>query len=213
MSDQITVALEPRTMLGKRVRRLRRSGIIPANIYGRDRASRAVQLDAKEAQRLLASHAGSSVLRLLLDGAEEAAVIRHVEHQPKSGIIQHIDFMHIELTVSMHARVPIRLVGEAPAVRVHGGTVLHLLDAVEVECLPGDLPSTLDLDITVMDDVDAALHASDLTLPHGVRLLTRPDDVLVKVAPPRTEEAAAPTPLEATPAAVPETSAESTTEE
>ena len=208
MAEQVTVALQPRTTLGKAVRRLRRAGIIPANVYGRSRPSRAVQLDAKEAKLLLATHGGASVLRLRLDGAEEAAVIRDVKHEPKTGKIQHIDFMHVELNVAMHARVPVRLVGEAPAVRIHGGTVLHLVDAVEVECFPADLPAALELDISQLESLDAVLHASDLSLPHGVHLLTRPDEVLVKVAAPRTEEEAAPTPIEETPAAVPEPVAE-----
>lgn len=212
MADQITVALQPRTMLGKRVRRLRHEGIVPANIYGHDRPSRAVQLDAKEAKRLLTHHGGSSVLLLRLEGGDESAVIRHVAREPKSGAIQHIDFMHIELTVTMHARVPVHLTGEAPAVRIHGGTVLHLVDAVEVECLPADLPAALELDISGLDTLDAVLHASDLQLADNVRLLTKPDEVLVKVASPRVEEAAAPTPLEATPAATPQAGSETAEE-
>jgi large subunit ribosomal protein L25 len=207
MAEQVTVLLQPRTTLGKAVRRLRHDGIIPANIYGRSRASRAVQLDAKEAQRVLASHGGASVLRLRLDGAEQSAVIRHVKREPKSGKIQHIDFMHVDLSVTMHAHVSVRLVGEAPAVRIHGGTVLHLVDAVEVECLPADLPSALELDISHLEALDSVLHAGNLSLPLGVRLLTLPDEVLVKVASPRVEEGAAPTPIEETPSAVPEPAA------
>jgi large subunit ribosomal protein L25 len=207
MAEQDTVLLQPRTTLGKAVRRLRRDGIIPANIYGRSRDSRAVQLDAKEAQRLLASHRGASVLRLRVDDAEEAAVIRHVKHEPKSGRIQHIDFMHVDLSVTMRARVPVRLVGEAPAVRIHGGTVLHLVDAVEVECLPADLPPALELDISHLEALDSVLYAGNLTLPLGVQLLTSPDEVLVKIAAPRVEEGVAPTPIEETPAAVPEPAA------
>ena len=190
MAEQISVPLQPRTTTGKKVRRLRRDGIIPANIYGHDRASRAVQLDDKEAQRLLATHAGSSVLRLKLNGAEEAAVIRAVKHEPKSGKIEHIDFMHIELDQLMRARVPVHLHGEAPAVRLLGGTLLHLVDAVEVECLPGNLPPALELDITRLEALDSALHVADVQLPRDVRLLTRPEEVVVKVEPPRVEEEA-----------------------
>jgi large subunit ribosomal protein L25 len=213
MAEQVTVAVQPRTTTGKRVRRLRHEGIIPANIYGHNRASRAVQLDAKEAERLLASHGGASVLRLRLDGAEESAVIRGVKHEPKTGKIQHIDFMHIEMNVAMRARVPVHLHGEAPAVRVHGGTVLHLVDTVEVECLPADLPASLSLDISQLEELDSSLHASDLSIPRGVRLLARPDEVLVKMAAPRVEEAEAPTPIEETPAAEPAPAAEEAPEE
>jgi large subunit ribosomal protein L25 len=207
MAEQVSVPLQPRTTLGKQVRRLRREGMVPANIYGHNRASRAVQLDAKEAQRLLVEH-GSSVLRLRLDGVEEAAIIRGVKRQPKSGKIEHIDFMHIELDQPMRARVPIHPRGEAPAVRVHGGTLLQLVDSVEVECLPANLPPAVELDIAQLEALDSTLHAADVILPRNVRLLTRPDEVVVKVEPPRVEEVAAPTAIEETPAAAAASEAE-----
>lgn len=195
MAEQLTVTVQPRTILGKAVRQLRREGTIPANIYRHGHASRAVQLEAHELKRLLAAHAGSRVIQLRLNGAQEAAMVRHIQHEPRSGHVQHIDFMHVEMGEKLRTPLPVRLVGEAPAVHTLGGTLLHLKDTLEVECLPGDLPEALELDISALDSFDATLYARDVALPRKVALLDSPDEVVVKVSPPRLveEEAAAPT--------------------
>lgn len=215
MADQITVIVQPRVLLGKAVRRLRREGTMPANIYGHRRASRPVQLETHELKRLLAAHPGSRVIQLRLDGTDEAAVVRHIQHEPRSGHVLHIDFMHVEMTEKLRARVPVHLVGEAPAVRTLGGTLLHIKDALEVECLPRNMPEALELDVSSLGSFDATLHARDVRLPPGVTLLDSPDEPVVKVSPPRTAEeaaeAVAPAPAEET-LAVPEVT-ESGTEE
>ncbi|HEX9056156.1 MAG TPA: 50S ribosomal protein L25 [Ktedonobacterales bacterium] len=194
MAEQVTVTIQRREVLGKRVRQLRAKGIIPANIYSHGKPSRAIQIDQNELKHMLASHGGGRLIRLRLDGAEESAIVRHIEHEPRSGRIQHIDFMHVEMTEKLRARVPIRIVGESPAVRTDGGTLLHMVDGLEVECLPRDLPEALELDVSGLDHFDAALHVRDVTLPRGVTLLDNPDEPVVKVAAPRIEEEVAPAP-------------------
>jgi large subunit ribosomal protein L25 len=207
MAEQITLAAERRTVLGKKVRALRRDGIIPANLYGRGRQSVALQLEAHAIQRLLETHGGSRVLRLRVDGTDENAVIRRVQREPATGRLFHIDFLHIKMTEKMRARVPLRLVGEAPAARQLGGILLHLVDALEVECLPRDLPEALELDVTGLEELDASLQARDVPLPHGVTLLSDPAETVARMTPPRMVEeevpaAAAPAAEEA-PAAEP----------
>jgi large subunit ribosomal protein L25 len=197
MAEQLTVTAQPRVILGKAVRRLRREGTIPANIYGRGRTSRAVQLEGPELKRLLAANAGSRVIQLRVNGAQEAAMVRHITHEPRSGRVLHIDFMHVVMTEKLRAPVPMRLVGEAPAVRTLGGTLLHMRDALEVECLPRDLPEALELDISPLDSFDATLHAREVPLPAGVTLLDPPDEPVVKVSPPRMVEEEAPAPAAA----------------
>lgn len=193
MAEQITLTAQRREVLGKQVNRLRREGILPANIFGHGRPSVAIQVNAHELRQLLAAHGGSKLIQLRVDGAPETAVVRHIGRDPRTGRIEHVDFMHIEMTEKMRARVPLRLIGEAPAVRQFGGVLLHLVDAVEVECLPQELPEALDLDISELESLDAALHARDLKLPQGVIMQLDLDEVLVKVTPPRmAEEEAAP---------------------
>lgn len=202
MADQITLTAQRREVMGRHLGQLRRQGIVPANIFGRGRPSVAIQINGHDLKRLLAAHGGSKLIQLQVDGARETAIVRHIGRDPRTGQIEHVDFMHIEMTEKMRARVPLRLVGEAPAVRQLDGVLLHLLDALEVECLPQELPEALELDISGMDSLDAGLHARDIILPKGVSLMTDPDEVLVKMMPPRmVQEEEAPAAAAATPAA------------
>jgi large subunit ribosomal protein L25 len=203
MAEQITLEIEPRSVLGKQVRRLRREGILPANIYGHGRPSRTVQINSLEFRKLLNAHGGSRVIQLRLNGASEPALVRHIEREPKTGKIQHVDFLHVEMNVKLRARVPVRVVGEAPAVKAHNGVMLHLADTVEVECLPADLPEALEVDVSGLEELDVPVLVSDIKLPRNVTLLTDSAEQLAKVVATRAEpepEAAAPEAAEEAPA-------------
>lgn len=212
MPDQVTFPARKRDVMGKAVKRLRRQGLIPGNIYGHGRASVPIQLDAHEFELFLHRHAATTLLRLSLDGggAPETALVRHVQHEPRTGAIQHVDFLHVELSEPIRARVPLRLEGESPAVRAGDGVLLHLMDAIEVEALPTNLPSALTLDVSGLAEVKAALHVRDITLPRGVKLLTDPDELVVKIDPARViaEEPAAAEAAEEIPAAAAATATE-----
>jgi large subunit ribosomal protein L25 len=200
MAEQVTLEIEPRSVLGKQVRRLRRAGILPANIYGHGRASRAVQINSLEFRKLLNAHGGNRIIQLRLNGASEAALVRHIEREPKSGKIQHVDFMHVEMNEKLRARVAVHVVGEAPAVKALNGVLLHLADTVEVECLPADLPEALEVDISGLEELDVPVLVGDLKLPRSVTLLTDGAEQLAKVVATRAEpvpEAAAPEAAEA----------------
>jgi large subunit ribosomal protein L25 len=204
MADQITLTLQRRQVVGKKARRLRKEGLIPGNVYGRGRQSIPVQLNALEFRRALKGHGAATILRLALDGTTDAAVIRHMQHEPVTGALQHIDFMHIEMSEPMRARIPLRLEGEAPAVKSGDGILLHLLEAVEVEALPANLPQAIVLDITPLTEVNQALHVSDARVPGGVTVLTDPAELVAKIERPRiVVEAEEPTPAAAAPAQAP----------
>lgn len=195
MADDLTLTVQRREMLGKRVRRLRREGKIPANIFGRGRDSRAVEVEALALKHMLAKHGGSRIIQLQLDGTSEAALIRHVQHDPRSGAIQHVDFLHVDMREKIRAKVPVHLTGEAPAVKQHGGVLLHVSDAIEVECLPSNLPERLELDVSGMENLDDTLFVRDIPIPAGVTLLAEADEAVAKVTASRTAavaEAAAP---------------------
>jgi large subunit ribosomal protein L25 len=202
MAEQNTLTAQRREVVGRHLGQLRRQGIVPANIFGRGRPSVAIQIDGHDLKKLLAAHGGSKLIQLQVDGARETAIVRHIGRDPRTGQIEHVDFMHIEMTEKMRARVPLRLVGEAPAVRQLDGVLLHLVDTLEVECLPQELPEALELDISGMDSLDAGLHARDIKLPAGVSLMADPDEAVVKMTPPRMvqEEVAPAAEAAATPA-------------
>jgi large subunit ribosomal protein L25 len=186
MAEQVTLTVQRREVLGKKVRRLRREGIIPGNIFGRGRASVPIQLDATEFSRFLKAHAPTTIVRLSMGrGAGDTAVVRHVQHEPATGAIQHVDFLHIEMSEPIRARVPIRIEGEAPAVKLNDGILLHLLDAIEVEALPANLPQAVTLDVSPLAEVNQSLKVSDLRVPDRVTVVTDAAEPVVKIDRPR----------------------------
>lgn len=203
-SKQVTLNVQRRTVLGKQVKHLRRDGILPANVFGHQQESQAIQVDAHEMERALKTHGPTQLYKLVIapDGHEDTVIVRHITRQPASNVIQHIDFFHVQMTEPMRAKVPIRLVGEAPAVRLHDGVLIQSLDYAEVEALPADLPDALELDVSDMSDLNTSRHASALKPPRNVTLLTPEDEIVLSIQAPRVvvEE----TPAEAPEAAAPE---------
>lgn len=202
MPEQVTFAAQKRDVMGKAVKRLRRKGVIPGNIYGHGRPSVPIQFDGHEFETFLRKHAATTLLRLTLDGsrAQETALVRHVQHEPRTGAIQHVDFLQVKLSEPIKARVPLRFEGESPAVRLRDGLLLYLVDAIEVEALPTNLPDALTLDVSVLAEVKATLHARDISMPKGVKLLADPDEPVVKVEPARVIAEEVPAPEAAAPA-------------
>lgn len=186
MSDQVRVNAQRRTVTGKAVRKLRREGQIPANIYGHHTEPTPIQLDEQEFSRFLKTHAATTIVSLALgDGAAQTAVVRHVQRKPVTGDIEHVDFLHVEMSEPIHARVPIRFEGEEQVVKETSGIVLHLQESVELEALPTQLPDAVTLDVSQLHELNTSLHISDLRVPSGVRVLTDTAEPVVKIEPPR----------------------------
>jgi large subunit ribosomal protein L25 len=188
-----SLAAEHRVVLGKKVAALRRDGKLPAVVYGPGRPSEAIQLEVHEFAHIR-KHVGRNALLDLTIGTSRAVpVLLHGVHEhPVSRLPLHADFFLVTMTEELTIDVPVQLVGESPAVEKLGGTLLHQHEAVHVRALPADLPSFLELDITGLDNFEAALHAGDLRLPRGVTLLTDPGELIARVAPPRVEISVAP---------------------
>lgn len=195
----------PRETSGKAVKQLRRSGVLPAVVYGPNLPSRAIQLDAHEFE-LLRRHAGrNALLDLSLDTDGPQPVLLHaVQEHPLTRKTLHVDFLAVNMREERTVDVPISMVGESEAVEKLGGVLLHLRDMIQVRALPDDLPPSLELDISSLDTFDAVLHASDLVVPAGVTLITDASEPVARVQPPRVEEVAEPTEEEAAAAAAEE---------
>ncbi len=213
MADRVELEIAPREILGKKTKKLRRAGIIPANITGHNEPSQAVQIDAVLFDRLRRAHHSTSILSLKMpDATVQTALIRHVEHAPKSGKIIHVDFARVSLNERMTMKLPLNFVGESPAVKNDGGVLLHLVEALEVECLASDIVDNVEVDISSITEIDGTLHARDVKLPQGFTLLTDAEEPIAKVASTRAEVAEANAAVEtpAAEAAEPETAAEET---
>lgn len=206
MAKQVELAVSPREITGKATKRLRRAGVIPANIFGHGEAPQAVQLAALDFDVLRRTHHATGVVSLKMAGAKRAqtALIRHVQREPRSGKILHIDFFRVSLRDRISAKVPLRFEGTAPGVKVEGGVLLHLVDTLEVECAAGDIVEGIEVAVSSLEHIDDVIHAKDVPLPPNYSLVTDPEEAVVKITPPqKVEEAveAAPAEGEAAPAA------------
>ncbi len=180
-------AVTPRSVLGKRSRRLRQEGVLPGNIYGRGLDSVAVQLPRREAESLLSAHGLNSLLELSVEGeqGERPVIVRQVQRHPLSREILHLDFYQVDLARTIQANVPVTLIGEAPAVHTYQGILITGLDHVLVEALPAEIPSHIELSVDFLDELDAQLTVADLAVEDGVRIMNDPEVMLARIARPR----------------------------
>ena len=154
-------------------RRLRNAGRVPAIVYGAGKDAQAVTLDHNSifhALRVEAFHA--SVLSLNIDGQVEKVLLRDVQHHPFRQLILHIDFQRVDPNTKLHIKVPLHFVNAdvAPGVKLGGGIVRHVLNEVEVSCLPADLPEFIEVDLANLG-AGQSIHMSDLKLSAGVELV------------------------------------------
>lgn len=185
-------AVAARSEFGKRSKRLRREGVLPANVYGRGLESVAVQLPRRGAEALLAEHGLNALIEIAVEGedGQRPVVVRSVQRHPLTRELQHLDFYQVDLARTMQAQVPVTLTGEAPAVHTYQGILITGLDHVAVEALPADIPSHVELSVDGLDELDAQLTVADLRVAEGVRVLTEPGIMLARIARPRVSETA-----------------------
>ena len=190
MAEQTELEVAPRTVVGKANKRLRKEGLIPGNIFGHNQEAQPIQLDAVKFDYLRRHGALRNILTLRLpDAGTQTVLLRHVQHEPSTGKILHVDFSRVSLTERVTMRVPLRFVGEALGVKNEGGVLLHLVEALEVECRASDIVEALEVDISSLTEIDATLHASDVKLPANFTLITNAEEPIAKVAATRAEAA------------------------
>ncbi len=185
MSEQYLV--DVRAVTGKAVRRLRREGTIPANIYGRGLDSVAVQLPWLRARQMLNAHGRNTLIEVQVASEERPrpVVIREIGRDPVSGAVEHIDFFQVDLARTIQADVSIHLVDEAPAVHTYGGILVQSLESLHIEALPNALPESIEVSVTGLTELDQSLTVADVVPPPGVSILTAPEVGLAQIARPR----------------------------
>jgi len=186
---KVELTVSPREVLGKKVKRLRREGIIPANVYGRALDSAAIQVVRDDLVRVIRSAGRNEIIYLRLDGEDpRPTFVRQIQRNPVTDAILHVDFYQISLAEKVRMEVPLALVGTAPAEQTYGGTLLHSLDSITVEGLPTDIPSVIEVDVSGLEEIDAAIHVGELSVSGEVTVLSDPEMVVAKIAPPHVEK-------------------------
>jgi len=192
--EMLEITVERRAAGGKSTaRRLRRSGIIPAVFYGPGRSTATIGVRAEEFEQKLTHLEGSHLIRLLGgDGHDpelhdKAVLLREVQRHPVTGEVLHADFYEVDLTRRLTVSVPLRFVGKAAGV-VTGGILQPILRELQVECLPTEIPESIEIDVTALG-IHEAVHVADVRLPEGVTAIADAAQTLVTVLPPTVEEA------------------------
>jgi large subunit ribosomal protein L25 len=163
-------------------RRLRNAGRVPGILYGGETNPQSIEIDHNELyQHLRKETFYSSVLTLSVEGAEEMCLLRDVQRHPFRPLILHVDFQRIDATHRIHQKVPLHFVNAdiAPGVKIEGGMVQHVMNELDVRCLPKDLPSFIEIDLSTLE-ASHSLHVSELKLPEGVEaVLHKGEDPVV----------------------------------
>jgi large subunit ribosomal protein L25 len=186
-----------REITGKAARRLRHQGRLPAVVYGHNISASTIEVDAHEFDRVFARTGRTQLIDLVIDsGRPSKVLVKEVQISPRRNTALHVDFHQVSLLEKLQVEVPIVVTGEAEPVRMGEADVLQVLHTLRVECLPTDIPDSIEVDVSGLDHVDAGVRVSELGLPTGVVAVVDPEELVVKLAARRViaaeeEEAAA----------------------
>jgi large subunit ribosomal protein L25 len=204
-SKTLTIEVAPRVQLGTSAsRRQRRAGSVPAVLYGHGAAVQTLALAEATAQEVL-HHPG--LMNLNIAGAEPTtAILKSSQRHPVSGIILCLDFLAVRADELIRSVVGVDFHG-VPVGAARGGQLEQVLHQVEIECLPGDLPESIDVDVSGMD-LDTTMHVRDIPMPEGIRAVSDPGVAVFQVRLPKVEDVKEDAPVEAAVAATGEAAAE-----
>ncbi len=187
-SSRPTLAAETREVLGKKVAHLRREGRLPAVVFGHGKPSIPVTVDTHDFETLRRRIAASTLVDLSVDGKKAHPILVHdVQISPVTRKMLHAELFLVKMTEEITMDIPLVTIGEAPAVRDHGGTLLHLVETLKVKALPANLPERFEVSVGDLVDFDSSVRVRDVEIPADVTLLTDLDEMVARVQPPRVE--------------------------
>ena len=189
--EKVVLKATKRDVIGKQVKALRREGKLPAVIYGRHLEPISIIMDSHTASLSLAKVSASSLVTVNVDGAEYPALVRERQRDYIKGVLTHIDFLAVDMNETLRTSVGLAFVGVSGAVKDYNGVIVHNLERLEVECLPGDLPERINVDISLLKVIGDIIRVRDVAILENVRILADEDETIA-VATITKEETVAP---------------------
>jgi len=177
-----------RKITGKKVKELRNEGMVPGVVYGRGFSTMSITLNIRETQKLLSSISSSQLINLAVDGKKHTTLVRDKQFHPVTGTLLHIDFLEVSMSEKLKTDVGISIQGEAPAAKNMNGILVTGLEAIQVECLPKDLPERVVVDISVLEEIGDGIFVRDIKVPSEVVILSDLDEMVIVVTAPAAEE-------------------------
>jgi large subunit ribosomal protein L25 len=182
--DKIELKVTTREVLGKKVKHLRRQSITPVHLFGHGINSLALQCDTGELERVL-GQAGQTrliTLKLAKEKKPRTVVIREFDRDWRRGELLHVDFYQVRMEEKIKLEIPVVLVGEAPALKSKTNMLEHELGTLTIECLPAKIPTSLEVDISSLTELDQAIRVKDVALDKDITVLNNPELVVAKIS-------------------------------
>jgi len=178
------LAANTREIRGKKVKVLRRQGITPVNLFGHKVEPLTLQCDSSQLQRILTQTGKTGLISLKLDKAKRTrnVMVREVQREPRSGALLHVDFYQVKMDEKIRVEVPIVPIGEAPALKQKENFLAQELNDLTVECLPDEIPSRIEIDISALEEAEQSIHVEDLSLDESVTIINTPDQLIAKIS-------------------------------
>ena len=186
---KIQLKAEERKIVGRKVKTLRQKGILPANVYGRDVKSVAIEISTKEFRDVYKKAGETGIISITLGKEEKPVLVHNVSVHPATDEILHVDFLQVNLKEKVTAQIPVEMVGESPAEKSGIGTAVLLVQELEVEALPGDMIPKFEIDATLLTEVDQVVKITDLKYDKSkIEVKADVETIVAKVEPPQKEE-------------------------
>ncbi len=179
--SELVLNAEKRTVTGKKVGALRRAGLLPAVVYGPNTPPQAIQLDAREATRVIRHIQGTQLVDLNMDGQTRKVLVHELQRDPIRGNITHADLYAPDMSKTLRVAIPIFPTGSSFAVTSLSGVLVRGLTDLVIECLPADLIPSVNVDISVITEIGQAIFVRDLQLPPAIKILSDPDEMVARV--------------------------------
>ena len=182
--QELKLKAEKRDVFGKKNRFLRRKGIIPAHLFGHSLESLALQCNSNELKKIVANAGTTRLISLRVEGEKDAknVFLREIQRDTLSRELLHVDFYQVRKDEKMTMEVPIVLVGEAPAMKAKGRILSHGIDVLSIECLPDKVPPQIEVDISLLEELDQSIHVKDIVLDPEIDVQDDPEQLVVKVS-------------------------------
>ncbi len=173
----------------KRINELRRNGYVPGVVYGLKGKSKILKTDKKDFDKIFKEAGESTLVDLKIDDKEIGKVlINDYQVDPISSSIIHFDLYRVRMDKEIITNIPIKFTGESPAVKNSGGVLVKNHDTLEIKCLPGDLIHNIEIDLSVLENIDDLVRVKELKISDKIEILVDGEEVIISVIPPRTEK-------------------------
>lgn len=188
MSESVKLTFENREILGKKVKNLRRVGILPATVYGKGVGPFPVQLPLRSFQEAYRRASRTKLIELTIPGQPSMSAFVHaLQRHPVSREIIHVDFRAVDLKIAVTMAVPLHIVGESILVQRGEAVLNHPITTIDISALPNNLPSSIEVNVSDLDSFDKNIHVRDLVAPEGATFITDMDELVASLTPVRAE--------------------------